>query len=101
MDKKYILTEEAKDIVLSDGLSKRLYRIMAFRDFGSVKAGQLGGFVENESNLSHEGECFIFDDAVVCENATVEKNSLIMDNAMILGNAKITDFALVVLIMLL
>ena len=39
MDKKYILTEEAKDIVLSDGLSKkRLYRIMAFRDFGSVKA---------------------------------------------------------------
>lgn len=55
MDKKYILTEEAKDIVLSDGLSKRLYRIMAFRDFGSVKVGQLGGFVENESNLSHEG----------------------------------------------
>ena len=89
MDKKYILTEEAKDIVLSDGLSKRLYRIMAFRDFGSVKGGQLGGFVENESNLSHEGECFIFDDAVVCENATVEKNFIFIEITEVQLNAEI------------
>lgn len=69
---------------------------MAIRSFGGVKAGQLGGFVEKEENLSHEGDCFVFDDAVVCDDARVEKNSLVMDNALIFGNALLTDNAIVV-----
>ena len=48
MNKKYILTEEYKNIIVSDNQSKRVFRIMAIRSFGGVKAGQLGGFVEKE-----------------------------------------------------
>ncbi len=44
-----------------------LHRIRALRDIGSeVKAGDLGGFVEGESNLSFEtgDNAWIFDDAI-------------------------------------
>ena len=41
----------------------KLYRIEAVRDFGRIKKGQRGGYIENEKNLSHEGDCWIHDDA--------------------------------------
>ena len=44
-----------------------LHRIRALRDIGSdVKAGDMGGFVESESNLSFEqgDDAWIFDDAI-------------------------------------
>ena len=44
--KKYKLTEET--IIVND---KSLYRIEALKDFGNVKKGDKGGFVENEDNL--------------------------------------------------
>ena len=45
-----------------------LHRIRALRDIGEeVKAGDLGGFVETEANLSFEegDDAWIFNDAVV------------------------------------
>lgn len=45
--KKYELTNETKR--LGD---RTLYRIKAIRDFGDVKTGELGGWIEKESNLS-------------------------------------------------
>lgn len=50
MEKKYILTDETIKVN-----GKTLYRIKALREFSNVKAGDLGGFVESESNLSHDG----------------------------------------------
>ena len=44
---KYELTQETKK--LPNGII--LYRIKALNDFGDVKAGDLGGFVEKESNI--------------------------------------------------
>ena len=44
-----------------------LHRIRALRDIcGEIRAGDIGGFVESESNLSAEpGDCaWIFDDAI-------------------------------------
>ena len=44
-----------------------LHRIRALRDIGDkVKAGDLGGFVEREENLSFEpgDDAWIFDDAI-------------------------------------
>ena len=64
--KKYELTDES---ILIDGCS--IYRIKALKDFGRVKAGDLGGFVEREKNLSHEGDCWVCGDAQVFENARV------------------------------
>ena len=51
--------------------SHTLYRIRALKNFGTVKAGDIGGYIEKEENLSHEGTCWVYDNARVCENARV------------------------------
>ena len=66
MEKKYKLTEETLEI---DG--HVLNRIIALRDFGEVKKGDLGGFIEKESNLAHDRNCWIYNDAVVRDDAMV------------------------------
>lgn len=48
-----------------------LYRIQALRDFGNVKAGDRGGYVERETNLSHHGNCWIGGDAKIGGNAKI------------------------------
>ncbi|WP_375630582.1 MULTISPECIES: hypothetical protein [unclassified Bartonella] len=53
-EKKYELTDETIEVD-----DHTLYRIRALRDFGDVKKGDLGGWVESEDNLSHEGNCWI------------------------------------------
>ena len=60
MKKKYKLTEES---VVING--KFLHRIEALRDFGDVKKGDKGGFIEKEENLSQYGDCWVYDDAKV------------------------------------
>lgn len=64
--KKYELTEETFTVY-----GKTLYRIRAVRDFGSVKTGEFGGYIEKEENLSHSGNAWIYDDAEVSGNAEV------------------------------
>lgn len=66
---------------------RTIYRIEAIKDFGDVKAGDLGGFVESELNLDDEGDCWIYDDAIVCNCAIVK------DNAKVYNKAKIMDYA--------
>lgn len=53
-EKKYEFTDETIEV---DGYI--LHRIRALRDFGSVHAGDLGGFIESEDNLSHDGTCWV------------------------------------------
>lgn len=69
---------------------RTIYRIEALKDFGDVKAGDLGGYVESESNLSDEGDCWIYDDAIVCNYGIVK------DNAKVYNKAKIMDYARVI-----
>ncbi|WP_245410093.1 hypothetical protein [Bartonella tribocorum] len=57
--KKYEFTDETIEF---DGYLT-LYRIRALKDFRDIKAGDLGGFVEYENNLSHENDCWIYNDA--------------------------------------
>ena len=75
MEEKYILTDETEEIN-----NHILHRIKALKDFGDVKKGDLGGWVENESNLSHEGNCWVYDDAVVCSEAKVMGNAKVFDS---------------------
>lgn len=51
-----------------------LCRIIALRDFADVKAGELGGWVESETNLSHDGDARVSDNARVSGNAQVYGN---------------------------
>lgn len=57
-----------------------VYRIRALRDFrslcGDIKAGDIGGYIESEDNLSHEGNCWI-------EEGKVAGDSRIIGNASI------------------
>ena len=67
--RKYELTEETK--TLADGTV--LHRIRALRDipmFG-VEAGELGGFVEGENNLSQDGDAWVYGNAKISGNACV------------------------------
>ena len=67
-----------------------LHRIRALRDIGKkVKAGDLGGFVESESNLSFEAgdDAWIFGDAISCNDAYVDKGSALFGEAVACGNA--------------
>ena len=76
--KKYELTEETVTVY-----GKTLYRIRAVRDFGSVKTGEFGGYIEKEENLSH------FGNAWVSGNAWVYGDVRVSGNAWVCGNAEI------------
>ena len=82
--KKYRLTNEVNE--------RGLHRIMALRDiprYGVIKAGDLGGFVGSEKNLSQDGDAWIADDAEVLGNARISENALVYDNALVSGNAHV------------
>ena len=70
--KKYELTEETTNI-----FGKTLHRIRATRDFSNVHAGDLGGFIEDERNLSHDENAWVGDEARVDGNALVYGNALV------------------------
>ena len=96
MDKKFELTDETINL-----RGKTLYRIRALKDFGDVKKGDLGGFVEKESNLSQKGNCWIcndarvFDDATIYGNAEIYGNARVYDNAEVSGDAKVFSNAVI------
>lgn len=96
MDKKFELTDET---IIFNG--KILYRIRALKDFGSVKTGDLGGFIEKESNLSQRGNCWICDDARVsgaawiCDSAEIYGNARVYGNAQVSGDAKVFSDAVI------
>ena len=70
-----------------------LHRIRALRDVSAeVRAGDLGGFVESESNLSFEPDdtAWIFDDAIACNDAYVDKGAVLRGEAVVCDNAYIS-----------
>ena len=77
---KYKFTGETKTIDLPFG-TVTLHRIKAVVEFGLVKVGDLGGWIEKEENLSHEENAWVCDNAWVCGNAKVYDNALVFVNA--------------------
>ena len=70
-----------------------LHRIRALRDIGSeVKAGDLGGFVEQEDNLSAKpgDDAWIFDDAICAGESSVDQGSTLRDRAVVCGHAYVS-----------
>lgn len=91
MKKKYRLLEN--DTIRVDG--RTLYRIKALRDFADVRKGDKGGYVESEDNLSHDGNCWVYDNARVSDNALVRDDALVYDDAHVSGTARVLGNACV------
>ena len=87
-EKKYKLTEES---IKFNG--KTLYRIESLIDFGTIKKGDRGGFIESERNLSHEGHAWVSDNAKVFGNAIVYGDAGITDDARVSGDAEVFGHA--------
>ena len=90
MSKKYKLTDET---IKLNGVT--LYRIEALKDFGEIKKGDKGGFIESENNLAYEGNAWVSDDACVYDNARVCGNAHIYGEAWVYGNARVCEDACV------
>ena len=90
-NKKYeLLKEESINVY-----DITLYRIKALKDFNNVKAGDLGGYIEKEENLSHEGNCWVSGNARVYGNAYVYDNARVFGDARVYGNAEVFGNAIV------
>lgn len=98
--KKYELTTETLQLA-----GRTLHRIKAVRDFGLVKAGELGGWIESEENLSQADNAWVYNnakvfdkarvygDAAVSDDATVCGYAIVNDNARVYDNAEVSDYA--------
>lgn len=88
IQKKYQITQ------ISHPQYPWLHRIQALKPLhGRVGAGELGGFVQSEQNLSQEGACWIYDDAICCGEAVVEQDAELHDGAVATGHSVITGDA--------
>jgi len=70
---------------LTDVMQGNLKQIRALRDFGNVKAGELGGFLESENNLSQDGDAWVSGDARVFGKAQVFGNAQVFGDAWVYG----------------
>ena len=84
MDKKYEFTGETLE-----WCRRTLHQIKALRDFGDVKAGDIGGFIEKEENLSHDGNCWVYESSIVYNDAEIR------GNAIVFGNNEIRDYSII------
>ena len=86
--KKFEFTGETKTISLLFRTAT-LHRIRAVAEFGLVKIGDLGGWIEKEENLSHEGKAWVWGNAKVWGDAEVWGNAKVWGDAEVWGNAKV------------
>ena len=80
--KKYEFTGEVKS-----WLGRTLHRIRATVAFGDVSVGDLGGWIEKEENLSHDGEAWVYGEARVYDKARVYGEARVYDKARVYGEA--------------
>lgn len=92
MQKKYEFTGETTTDI-AEGAT--LHRIRAVRTFGDIKAGDLGGWVESEKNLSHEGNCWVYDESAIFGSASVLGNAKVNNESMIYDSACVDSGAVI------
>ena len=98
--KKYELINKEEKCLCGRDIT--MYQIRALVDIPEhhVMFGDIGGWIEKEENLSHEGDCwinttgYVFDNAQVSENAVVGQyqwswEEEIPEDAYVFGNAQV------------
>ena len=85
MNTKYEFTGETKIVY-----GRTLHRIKAISAIGeTVAPGDIGGWIENENNLSEFDNAWVYDNAMVYGNAWVYDNAWVSGYAMVYGNAEV------------
>ncbi len=82
--KKYEFTGETKIINTLNG-EITLRRIKASMEFGVIKAGDIGGWIEKEANISENGNAW------VCGNAEVWGDAKVYGDAEVWGDAEVNN----------
>ena len=96
-EKKYEILIDKEHTINYYG--RTLHRIRALKNFGDVEAGNIGGHVETEDNLSHDGNCWIYNEAMcmdnarVCDNAKMYNRSCMYNNSKMFGNSIMYDYS--------
>lgn len=83
---KYKMTDNT--LMVNDRV---LHQIVALKDFGIIRKGDLGGWIEDYSNLDQEGKAWVADNAWVYASARVTQNAFIGHMARVAGTARVTD----------
>lgn len=96
-NKKFIIRKDLtkKEFRERDRSLITLYRIQAVKNFSDVQEGDLGGYVEFEENLSQEGICWIYHNAMSMGDAWVGENAILCDNAKVFDRAFVTGESLI------
>jgi hypothetical protein len=84
MNKKFEFTGETK---VCFGIT--FNRIQAKISFGVVANGEIGGWIEKESNVSDEGDAWVSGDAWVYGNARVYGDAQVYGDAWVSGDAQV------------
>lgn len=101
MNDKYELLKD-DTIIAENGAT--LYRIRAkktlvdmYAGYGDiiVEKGELGGYIQSESNLDTTGTSWVYRDAQVFDNAVVADDSYVIGEAKVYGNAKLLGYVVV------
>ena len=120
MEKKYILTEETGEVEFKNGEKTNLHRVISVKDFDvyaiqfvrvfegdkiktkprmylkHIKAGDFGGWVESEDNLSQEGTAWVDRNAIVIGKSVVKDDAWVGGSKTIIrGGAVVRDNAIV------
>jgi hypothetical protein len=88
-ERKYEFTGETMET--ADGHT--LQRIRYLRDIRYVKPGTLGGWIEEEVNLSHVGDALVLDDAKVYKSSIVRDSAIVEGSAVVIGASVLWDEA--------
>ena len=71
--KKFVMTDSFIEV-----FGKKLFQVKALVAFGCVKEGELGGYIEEEKNLSQSGNAWVYGNAEVYGNARVSGDAEVM-----------------------
>jgi predicted acyltransferase (DUF342 family) len=63
----------------------RLHGSVVLRQICRISDGEIGGWIESEANLSHEGDCWVSSNAQIYGDARVRGNAQVSGNAQVFG----------------
>ena len=67
----------------------RLHGSVVLRQICRISDGEIGGWIESEANLSHEGDCWVSSNAQIYGDCWVSSNAQIYGDAKVFGDAEV------------